>query len=413
MNEKLFKDMNADEQLRYVTDLSAFANEKLPLLEQLGDVWEACHVKSMREGLALLNAFQFARDFVEKSFRYGDYSARVKRLRFYVDLIQKKITNGEGVKGANGATYVVIPPTSQKQSRRGRPASAETIARREAEAKAAQQQTALFGNGDGSASQSPRNNDMTLSHNNDITSSRNNETTVVAPFIAPATRDDLEYKLSIAQKRAFLSPDVQKLADQIRALRTTAGAAAEKAKTMAELKASPELIAPVAEEAQRTLEQVEQIYAEIDRELAEVWYRLQNGSPEWKTEWTKRFGFKSYDDLHADLIHDLRHHYKKVTERQPDFETLMRQRIEQESPEYIAHQAEEAARKKEIQDILRYLKRKDKGISEQRVKTSREKFARLQELLGKKESADYRPLLTKIEDDYKAAKKAAKDKTTN
>ena len=139
MNEKLFKDMTADEQLKYLTNLTTFASEKLPLLEQVGDAWEQCHVKSMREGLALLNAFQFARDFVEKSLRYGDYSARVKRVRFYVDLIQKKIAEGQAVRGANGATYALVPPV-KPQSRRGRPASAATIARREAEAKAAEQQ---------------------------------------------------------------------------------------------------------------------------------------------------------------------------------------------------------------------------------------------------------------------------------
>ena len=229
------------------------------------------------------------------------------------------------------------------------------------------------------------------------------------PFIAPTSHDDAEYRLSIAQKRVFLSTELQKEADKIRALRTTAGAAAERAKTMAELKAAPELIAPVAEEAQRTLEQVNSIYAEIDNELAAIWYRLQNDSPEWAAGWCKRYGYKSAADLHADLIYDLRRHYKKVTEAQPDFDDCMRRTIEQESPEYIARQKEEAAKKKEVQDIIRYLKRKDKGVSETRVKTSREKFKRLQELLGKKEADNYKPLLTKIEDDYKAAQKTTTD----
>lgn len=363
MEQKLFKDMTAEEQLQWATDFSKFTDEKLPVLEQLGDAWEACHVKSMREGLMLMNAFQFCREYVGKALHYGDYAARVYRLRFYVDMIKKQLAAGEGVKGANGEAFVLVPQFKQTTARRGRPASAETIARREAEAKAAEQQ-------------------------------------IEAPFIAPTTRDDLEYKLSIAQKRAFLSPDLQQQADNIRALRTTAGAAAEKAKTMAELKADPSLIEPVATEAQRTLEQVEAIYAAIDQELAELWYRLQNDSPEWKAEWMKRFGFKSYEDLHADLIHDLRRHYKKVTEAQPDFDVLMRQRIEQESPEYIAQQKADAEKKKEVQDILRYFKRKDKS---QKLETARLKFARLQELLGKKEAADYRPLLQKIEDDARAA----------
>lgn len=426
MQQKLFKDMTHEEQLRWATDFSKFTEEKLPVLEQLGDAWERCHIKDMDEGLRLLNAFQFCRDFVDKSLRYGDYKSRVRRFVFYIELIQKKLKSGEITKGINGEVYAIIVPKQQEAKRRGRPASAETIARREAEAKAAEQQTTMFGpaapapNVETSAADADsRNNDITKSRYNETTKSRYNETTTSRnnentqanqqPFIAPASRDDAEYKLSIAQKRAFLSPDLQKDADKIRALRTTAGAAAEKAKTMAELKAAPELIAPIAEQAQRTLEQVNSIYAEIDNELAAIWYRLQNDSPEWAAGWCKKYGYKSAADLHTDLIYDLKKHYKKVTEAHPDFDARMRRTIEQESPEYIARQKEEAAKKKEVQDIIRYLKRKDKGVSETRIKTSREKFKRLQELLGKKEAADYKPLLTKIEDDYKLTKKATID----
>ena len=39
---------------------------------------------------------------------------------------------------------------------------------------------------------------------------------------------------------------------------------------------------------------------------------------------------------------------------------------------------------------------------------TKEKFHRLEELLGKKEAADYKPLVRKIEDDFKALKKSDK-----
>ena len=141
---KLFKDMTRDEQLKWLTDFSRFDKENLPLLEQLGDSWEECHIKSIREGLMLLNAFQFCREFVEKSLRYGDFASRVKRVRFYVDLIQSKIQAGEGMKGANGEVFAVVPPMKNKTLRRGRPASQETLARREAEKAAQEKQTTLF-----------------------------------------------------------------------------------------------------------------------------------------------------------------------------------------------------------------------------------------------------------------------------
>lgn len=400
MDEKLFKDMTPEEQLGWLTDFSKFSQEKLPLLEQLGDTWEACHIKSMKEGLVLLNAFQVCRDFVSKSFRYGDYSARVKRFIFYMDLVRKKIDAGEGMKGANGESFAFVAKIKQSSPRRGRPASAETIARREAEAKAARQQATLFGE---DAQKKPAADSKKPSVSPTEASAVPHPS---VPFIAPGTRDDAEYKLSVAQIRTFLSADLQQQADQIRALRTTAGAAAEKAKTMAELKTAPELVAPVAEQAQRTLEQVKSIYAAIDEELAALWYRLQNGSPEWKDAWMKRYGFKGSEDLHPDLIHDLRKHYRKVTEANPGFDAKMRLAIEEESPEYIEKQKQEAARKKEVQDILRYMKRKDKG---QKVATARQKFSRLEELLGKKEAAVYKPLLAKIEDEQREAQ-ASKEK---
>ena len=419
MEGKLFKDMTAEEQSKWLTDFAKYNEEKLPLLEQLGDAWEQCHIKDMEEGLNLIFAFSNCRDFVEKTYRYGDYAARVKRLEFYMNLLKKKFNEGQVLKGVRGNFYGVAGPLRREAPRRGRPASAETIAKREAEAKAAEQQTDLFpAQGGGNNVQSDTDTSvhepaMQAEVQSPSQPSQPKEPT--PPFILPNVRDDAEYKLSIAQKRAFLSPDLQKLADQIRALRTTAGAAAEKAKTMAELKASPELIAPVATEAQRTLEQVEAIYTAIDQELAAVWYRLQNDSDDWRRQWLQKYGFIKPTDgkdvapnaavlLHPDLLHDLKKHYKKITEAQPDFDARMRLVVEKESPEYIEQQKQEAARKKEAQDIVRYLRRKENATAV-RLNTSREKFKRLEELLGKKDAAVYKPLLTKIEDDFKASQK--------
>lgn len=368
--EKLLKDMTPEEQLQWATSFGQWSEEKLPVLEQLGDTWEMCHVKDMETGLRLLNAFQFCRDYCNQALRYGDYSARVNRVRYYVEKIRKKMAQGEVMKGADGKTFAIVPP-QKPAARRGRPASAETLARRDAEAKASEKQQQLF---------------------------------LAGPVDTGA--EDMEFKLSIAQKRALLSPALQELTDKIRDLRTTAAASATKAKTMAELKAAPELIAPVAEQAQRTLEKVDQIYQEVDNELAVIWFRLQNDSDQWRQKWLKHYGFKSMDDLSPALVHDLKKHYQKM--KSDEFDQRCRILIEQESPEYVERQKAEAARKKEVQSILSYLRRKDKAPSEARVKTAREKFNRLIILLGKKEAADYRPLLTKIEDDWADAQEEKK-----
>lgn len=376
--EKLLKDMTPEEQLQWATSFGQWSEEKLPVLEQLGDAWEMTHVKDMETGLRLLNAFQFCRDYCHQAMRYGDYSARVNRVRYYVDKIKKKMASGEVMKGTDGKVFALVPP-QKPATRRGRPASAETIARREAEAKAKEQQQELS---------------LVV----------NSPAPGIGDIPMETAAEETEFKLTIAQKRMLLSPALQELADKIRDLRTTAAANATKAKTMAELKASPELIAPVAEAAQRTLEQVDQIYQEIDAELAVVWFRLQNDSDQWRKKWMKRYGFKSMEDISPALVHDLKKHYQKM--KSDEFDQRCRILIEQESPEYVERVKAEAAKKKEVQNIVAYLRRKDKAPSEARVKTAREKFNRLTILLGKKEAAAYKPLLTKIEEDWA---KAAED----
>ena len=379
--------MTADERLQWATQFGEYLKAEWPQLEvaarQKNVKWTLELQRTMERLIKLLMAWSFARDFCEKANRYGDYAARAYRMPVYIEKVLQLLEQQ-----GDADLLAIIRPQEPEKRKPGRPASAETIARREAETKAAQQQVALFGDSEQPA--------------------RKPAGTVATPvpFIGPTSREDAEYRLSIAQKRGFLSADLQAKSDTIRALRSQHAAASERAKTMSDMKADPKAIEPVARESIEAHDAYTAIYAEIDAELGTLWYRLQNDSPEWRDAWCRRYGFKSATDLHHDLLHDLRKHYQKV--QSPEFDLRCRTLIEQESPEYIARQAEDAAKKKEVQDILRYLKRKDKGVSEQRVKTSKEKFARLTELLGKKEAENYRQLLNKIIDDYKQSQKTKK-----
>ena len=214
--------------------------------------------------------------------------------------------------------------------------------------------------------------------------------------------DSGDYRLPIAQKRMLLTVELAQRTEDIRTLRGTMAAAAERAKTLAELNRPQGEIEAAAQESIKANDAYQAILADIDAELATVWYRLQNDEP-YRERFLQKHGFKTVKDMHADLLHDLRKHYEKV--KSPEFDLRCRTLIEQESPEYVAKQKAEAEKKKEVQDIIRYFKRKDKG---QKLETARAKFKRLEELLGKKEAANYRPLLTKIEEDAKADKKAKK-----
>lgn len=377
--------MTADEQLQWAKAFGEYIRDEWPHLECVAKSnniqWTMDLQRTMDKLIGLLLVWQFAVDFCEQARRYNDYSARAYMMPLYVENVKTMI----GQKGDE--TLVAAIAATEEKPKRGRPASAETLARREAAEKAKKQQTSFIPEAEPKpASPSP--------------------VTGAAPFIAPSNRDRAEYKLSIGQIRAFLSPELQERSDQIRVLRSTVATASERAKTMSDMKASPKDIEPYTREAIEAHDAYMSIYADIDKELAVLWYRLQNDSPKWKETFCRTYGYKNVNDLHPDLLHDLKKHYLKV--QSPDFDKRCRTMIEQESPEYIEQQQKTAECKKEVQDILRYFKRKDKGVSDVRVKTAREKYKRLEQLLGKKEAADYKPLLSKIENDYKKVKKTAK-----
>ena len=74
MKQKDYKTMTPQEQLDWLTDFQHWTDEKLPVLCALGNAWEASAIKSMEEGLKLISAFGYCRDFVDKSLMFRDFS---------------------------------------------------------------------------------------------------------------------------------------------------------------------------------------------------------------------------------------------------------------------------------------------------------------------------------------------------
>ena len=378
---KLFREMTADEQLQWATEFGDFLKSDWPQLEPVasGNAQLTLPLqKTMASLLTMLMAWPFSRDFAGDGLRYNDFANRAYRLPLYIKMVRDALAKSD----ADEIRAIVTEPEKRKP---GRPASAETLARREAEKKAARQQTEMFKPAGEPAGTVAENGDGSV-----------RDSAAFTPEPSPMGNDGGDYRLSIAQKRMLLSADLAKRTEDIRTLRGQMAAAAEKAKTLAELNRPQKEIELAAKESIEANDAVQAIFAEIDTELAVTWYRLQNDSDEWRNAWLQKHGFKSIKDVHDDLKHDLRKHYEKV--KSPEFDLRCRTLVEQESPEYVAKQKAEAEKKKEVQDIIRYFKRKDKG---QKLETARAKFKRLEELLGKKEAANYRPLLTKIEEDSK------------
>ena len=344
---KLYAQMTAQEQSAYREQMETFVAEKLSDIEHL-QMFNPQQRTAAEEGMVLIASWQFARQFAADGLQYGDLEARVYRLRYYFDDISAEIER--------------LAPTPAP-AKRGRPASPATIAKREAEAA----QPKLF--------------DASNASNSSISS--------------PISADSAE-KLVLSQLKWLMSAELAADVDNIRTLRATASAAAERAKAMSDMHAKPEAIAPIAQQAAQATDAYQAIYERVDRELATVWYRLKNDG-----EYLQRFRERWKKNDVKDVLKLLHPYWQKLQDDKA-FEASVKLLIQQESPEFMAKQKADAEKKKQATDIIRYLKRKDKGSSDTRVATARAKFKELEKLLGKAEAANYKPLLDKIIEENKS-----------
>ena len=442
---KLYNEMTPDEQLRYVTDFTSFIDKKLPALEHIGDAWEQSTIKDFETGLRLLNAFQFARDFVDKAVRYGDYSARVHRIRVYVEKIKNEIAKGLSLKGADGHTYALVAP-SLPARRRGRPTKEEAAARlrgidvpkptdpemekqiviarlmgidvqvsnvapreknnaelaaERAARQAAydQQNPSLFpalrqAQGPSGSPSGAQTTVAVLRQARSTGSGQAQEPSGGQSPMADIYTDRIfNDRLHLSDLAWLCSDELKARIEQVRAQRTVFGSASERAKLLAEQGADPKTIAPYARQAEEAREAFESTYAAVDEALAIQYKRLSIDQP-----YIERFKarFKGVDL--EKVLYITHPYYEKL--KSPELDLRIRTLIEQDSPEYAARMKAEEEKKQEVTDILRYLKRRDKMATDVRLKSAKEvKFPRLVELIGEKEAMNYYPLITYIEEE--------------
>ena len=442
---KDYKQMTAEEQLQWLNRFGEFVNLTMPGLKKSEGRWTLNDMKYMKSFMQLLTAWPFSRDFAEQALRYNDYAGRFYRFETYINLVKEQLAEGLSVTDSNGERFVIVDP-SVPMRRRGRPTKEEVQARLRgdfvlpADPSMEQQRkiASLLGLNVVISNNHPREKNNTelaeerarkqaeyerqnpsLFKEQGAGDNEQEETGGDAARTAAGVEQPahivsnpggyispMEYHLTLAQKAPFMRPELQEQVAQIRNLRTMAGAAAEKAKTMTELKRPAKDIEECAKESARLYEQYETTLAAIDDELASVFYRLQNDGP-YRQRFVERFRFKDTESINEDLMHDLRKHYKKVCERQSDFNDRMARIVEQESPEYVAKVKAEQERRDEVAAIIKYLRRGDKPNTLVRITTMKERYQRLSELIGAEEAKAYYVFVNKAEDDYNEHFRAA------
>ncbi len=307
-------------------------------------------------GLELISAFQYCRNFVSETKRAKDYRRRINLMRRFVNRINADLQK-------LGSSF--FDPTSKEflTSHVGRPTRAESAARAAAKKIEQLSSPALF---------------------EDL------ETTY-PPIATPLSSSRCP---SIAEIRWLLSPDLQQLSDSIRNLRSEYEEACTRAKQMAEDGRPADDIAQFAQKAANGVEKVEQIYARIDSELQLVYVRLKEDS-----NFIAKMSTKS--KLNAkELRTYLRPYWDKLSlEEKESFKRQAISLIDSESPSVAAKRKEDKERKSKADNIIKYLRRTDKPNSLKRVIGMERRLQELRELIGDK-ADKYIPLYQAALEDY-------------
>ena len=382
---KEYKKMTPEEQLKWLTDFSTFSNSKLPVLAQLGDAWETAHYKTFEEGLKLLNAFTYCREFVKSSMLYQDYSRRVSRMTWMVERIKKDLGHGVVMKGIDGERIVYVPTTTAGRHR-GRPTKEEAAAAAAAEAENKVEEdksrkiAEIFG-----ATQMEKVPEREPNNEELLKEKRKQEAATPSLFqdMETAPQKTTPVDLAISSNRLhldqitfLLTPETAQEVRRIREIRTSLSSAAERAKLLAEQGATSATIAPYADKAAELTKAVENIYLKVDSELARLYILM----PMDNTLDGHREAVEAQHLTDRDLLTMLKPYYDKRKSEDAEFEKKVIEKFEASRPEVVAARKAEAKKKSEINALRKYIMRTDKKPTQTRIDGIRERIERLKEL---------------------------------
>ena len=436
MTQKLYQEMTAEEQLRWVSEFAEVLNkgsERIGVLaKDSRAVWTRDDQAMMQLLFGLLGAWPWAQSFCEQALRFGDYSRRAYRLPVYIEKVKEALADGLVTTDSTGkATAVVLPGAPLR--RRGRPTKEETAARLRGEVvlptddgpETRKRRTIARMLGlevvSGEAQREKNNAELkaereerrameekmnpSLFENNaaaepqpTVQAAGNNHEPSVSPC-AQLMNDSYEArmaqdKLHLDQLAWLMSKPLQERVKLVQSQRTAAESASERAKMLAEMGGKQEEIAEYAEQAKVATEAYLQTYADVDEELAVLHKRLYLDVP-FVDGFKKRF--KGVDIEKIQYI--TRPYYEKVKKESPEIDVRIRTIIEQENPEYAAKMKADQEKKEELQQLHRYIMRTDKPASDERVKTMTERIERVRQLAGDEVANSYLPVLEKTKEE--------------
>ena len=348
--------------MAWLTDFAHWSNEKLPMLCALGNAWEAAHVKSMEEGLKLISAFSYCRDFVQKSLLFRDFARRVDRIRFYVEKIKAEVAAGQAVKAESGQTLAYVPPVQTR--RRGRPTREEAaqmaVERKKQEMQKQQQEAVAKLNG-----QQPKASDSatplqgSLFESGEVTESKTapEKTQPVSNLAAAIAVTQGEGRLHLDQLAWLMSDGLKLRIKEVAGLRAVAAKEAEQAKVLADNGVPQAIIEPHSRAAVEAKDKYLAIYAEVDQELGNMYGLLSIGG-EFMPKYEQMCSARGITVEQLKAI--LKPYWEKIGKPVPQLES-----VTEPAPE--ASEEEKAQRSARLHAIRTYFMRKDCNLTPKRI----------------------------------------------
>lgn len=212
---KPYNIMIEKERIEYLDKVKTWHGNTYSELCNYSDAWTATQIKSFEEGLQLLSAFSWARQFLLDSALHKDYQRRMSLMNSYMNKIRKD----------TGLEQMAIRPSNDKTEYFAAPA----------------------GPADKSRTKTKKENAADLEK-------------IATEMLGERPKHIDEYK-------HLLSPDMQARVDDIATLRASVARHAEMAKELARNNAKKEAIAEHSEKAVKYQSELKDIYAAIDAEI--------------------------------------------------------------------------------------------------------------------------------------------------
>ena len=361
---KLLRVMTPEETVEWIQAWAAWRDREYAVLCSVGGAFNAAQVESIERGLSLMTAFQFTHEFVRHRRMFHDYSRAMGRMQFYMELISKELS------------ALSLPESTAPSAprRRGRPTKEEAaqMAREKAEreereavanlvAGKSRVAAAVAGSLFPDMPESPESPERATANSQEPKAKSLSPATPDAGLAAAmAVYEQSGVRLHLDQLAWLMSEGLRQRVGTVASLRSKAAEESNQAKALAERGVAQEIIEPHSRAAVEATTAYKEIYADVDRELGNLYSLLSIGG-EHIPAWEERCRAKGITV--SQLMAVLKPYWEKAGKPVVSLESVTTPSPEEET--------EKKARAARLHAIRTFFIRKDRKLTAERVEKMR------------------------------------------